>query len=237
MNLLQAIEQTSNRILSVFSEHGFNHERILNEFEPDEAYHFYRTRRNKLSSLSVEASRSELQGSGTARSDGDNRKREFPFDVVPLSSGEATDMMRLSVTLEAAIAKRSGIPTTRERLFLWDRERRDACLGNDILARRCSMDDYLWAIYHHLMTRGIRLSIGAALHILDTKRLIAPLYGKHCFASAPGDTSPCYLSPHELPDCNDQAGISARLLFSRVFSELRSQIEGADASQMGGSIG
>ncbi|MCD6327915.1 hypothetical protein J7M28_10230 [bacterium] len=179
MNVIELIESKRWHILSTFVQFGISPRRLESEFTPEEIYHIYRLRcedswehrqlrpRSDLSAISAE-SRNGLVGRGG----------EFPNDVKYLSPREASDMVALSQSILAAKAKRGQALSERERIWLWDDKRRRACLGTDVVARRCSMDDYLWAIYREYRSRGVHLTISACRHIHQTKRSIAPLYAK-----------------------------------------------------------
>ncbi len=257
MNLLQAIEHTSWQILSTFAEFGFSPARVLSEFEQNEAYHLYRTRRNKpsfmLDGLHLPTRLERPAKDPKKRSD----NREFPFDVAFLTAEETTDMVRMSMLLQTARDKR-GIPLNpRERIFLWNNERRDACLGLDIVARRCSMDDYLWAVYRHCRRRGMTLGVDASRHIHQTKRLIAPLFSKDVLGSRTGGGLPCYLSAPDAPDAPDDGrlenppytsapdapdetgedGDRGRRIFDAVFEKLRERIELGSGNILGSGRG
>jgi len=165
VSLLRAIENTKWQILYMFVEFGFSPTRVMSEFKQDEIYHLYRTRRNKPSMPVERLPEKPIPRRATGSVKQQAQSRSFPSDVTPLTAREATDMIRISTLLKAAKAKRGTELTERERIFIWDKERRAACLGCDPVARRCSMDDYLWAAYRHCKQRGTHLSVNACWHI------------------------------------------------------------------------
>ena len=224
MNLLQAIEHTKWQILSMFVEFGFTPARVLSQFNQDELYHLFRARRNKPC-VSLRQLNSATGTRPVGRRIGRLAEtREFPHDVRPLSAQEAAEMVRLSQLLMRARRKRGRKLTQRERIFLWDDERRSACLGEDIVARRCSMDDYLWAVYRHCRTRGIDLSVKACRHIHQTKLLVAPLFSRRMLRSKRAEAL-CYLNVPDAPDETQANNREARELFDAVFARLRARIE------------
>ena len=257
MNLSQAIEHTSWQILSTLAEFGFSPARVLSELEQDETYHLYRIRRSKPSFMLDglhQLKRLERPAKDPQKRLGD---REFPFDVAFLTAEETTDMIRMSTLLQTARKTRGTPLSPRERIFLWDDERRAACLGSDIVARRCSMDDYLWAVHRHCRGRGMTLGIDASQHIHQTKRLIAPLFGKDVLGSRTDGGLPCYLSAPDAPDAPDDGrlesppdtsapdapdetgedGDRGRRIFDAVFEKLRERIELSSGDILGSGRG
>lgn len=65
---------------------------------------------------------------------------DFPYDVVYLTPKQCDEQIKYYKML-----KDRGIEVPEERI--WDERRKQACLGDDIVARRCSMNDVLWAMY------------------------------------------------------------------------------------------
>ena len=65
---------------------------------------------------------------------------DFPYDVVYLTEKQCNEQIKYYNLLKA-----KGIEVPEERI--WDEERKAACLGDDIVAKRCSMNDVLWAEY------------------------------------------------------------------------------------------
>ena len=233
MNLIQAIEHTKWQILSMFVEFGFSPARVMSEFEQDEIYYLYRAGRNKPS-VSVERLRETPAPNRTTGNVGDQaRTREFPHDVTSLTRREAADMVEMSRLLKRAKKKRGGQLTERERIFIWDEPRRAACLGSDPVARRCSMDDYLWEVYRHCELRGMTLGVDACRRILQTKLLIAPLFSRRISRSIAQGEQPCYLSVPDAPGGAGEAGRKARQAFDAVFDRLREWIEMGGEARLG----
>ncbi|HUT04835.1 MAG TPA: hypothetical protein VM163_13190 [bacterium] len=232
MNLLQAIEHTKWQILSMFVEFGFTPARVMSQFDQDELYHLFRARRNKPCVL-LERLNSAIATRPAARKIGRHTEgREFPHDVRPLSTQETAEMVRLSQLLVTARGKRGRKLTQRERIFLWDDERRSACLGADVLARRSSMDDYLWAVYQHCSSRGIKLSVEACRHIYHTKLLVAPLFSGRILRPKHAE-APCYLCVPDAPEESQANGSEAREMFDTVFGRLRARTELGRATRWG----
>ena len=225
MNLIRAIEHTKWQILYMLVEFGFGPTRVMSEFKQDEIYHLYRARRNKPS-LPVERLLETPALKRAASNAGQQAQtREFPNDITPLTAREATDMVKVSMLLKAAKKKRGAQLTRRERIFIWDDERRAVCLSNDPVARRCSMDDYLWAAYRHCKSRGMTLGVDACRHIYQTKLLVAPLFGRSISCSNENGEQPCYLSAPDAPDETSERGRKARHAFDAIFVRLRERIE------------
>jgi len=225
VNLIRAIEHTRWQILSMLVEFGFSPTRVMSEFKQDEIYHLYRARRNRPS-VPVESLRETpipRRAAGNVRQPA--QTHEFPNDVTPLTAREATDMVKMSMLLKAAKVKRGAQLTPRERLFLWDDDRRAACLSSDPLARRCSMDDYLWAAYRHCRLRGMTLGVDACQHIYQTKLLVAPLFSRSISRSNGSGELRCYLSAPDAPDETSERGKKARQAFDAIFDRLREWIE------------
>ncbi len=232
MNLLQAIEHTKWQILSMFVEFGFTPARVMSQFDQDELYHLFRARRNKPCVL-LERLNSEIALGPAQRKIGRQTEgRKFPHDVRPLSTQEAAEMVRLSQLLITARRKRSRKLTQRERIFLWDDERRSACLGADVVARRSSMDDYIWAVYRHCRSRGIKLSVEASRHIYHTKLLVAPLFSRRMLRPKHAEDR-CYLCVPDAPDESQANGSESRETFDAVFGRLRARTEMAQATRWG----
>ncbi len=237
MNLIQAIEHTRWQMLSMFAEFGFSPVRVMSEFKQDEIYYLYRARRNKPSVM-VERLHERPAPKRAASTAGQQAQtREFPNDVTPLTEREATDMVRMSMLLKAAKKTRSAQLTRRERIFLWDDERRAVCLGSDPVARRCAMDDYLWAAYRHCKLRGMTLRVDACRHIYQTKLLVAPLFDRSISRSSGDGERPCYLSVPDAPDETSEDGRKARQAFDAIFDNLRERIKTTQAARRGRDYG
>ena len=65
---------------------------------------------------------------------------EFPYDVEYLTAKQCNDQIKYYEMLQA---KNIEIDETR----IWDKKRKNACIGNDLIKKRCSMNDMLWAEY------------------------------------------------------------------------------------------
>ncbi|MBN2209417.1 MAG: hypothetical protein JW759_08995 [Candidatus Coatesbacteria bacterium] len=146
-------------------------------------------------------------------------------------------MVEMSGLLRRAREKRGHKLTERERIFIWDELRRAACLGSDPVARRCSMDDYLWEVYRYCSLRGMTLGLDACRHILQTKLLISPLFSRRISRSSTQGDQPCYLSVPDAPGGAGEDGREARQAFDAVFDRLREWIETSGEAKLGAGRG
>jgi len=83
--------------------------------------------------------------------------RDFPYDVdfSHLSSSDVDKMIEQDARL-AEEAIRIGKPLTqREKDKLWTPERKAALEGQDILAKRASINKELWSIYQRMKRNGV----------------------------------------------------------------------------------
>lgn len=83
--------------------------------------------------------------------------RDFPYDVdfSHLTAGDVDGMMAQDAKLIEE-ATRIGKPLTQEEADkLWTTERRAALEGEDILAKRASINKELWSIYQRMKRNGV----------------------------------------------------------------------------------
>ena len=64
----------------------------------------------------------------------------FPFDVIYLTSQQCDEQILYYDMLD-----KRGVEV--EPFRVWDNRRKEACLGDDMAARRCSMNNVLWEAY------------------------------------------------------------------------------------------
>jgi len=80
----------------------------------------------------------------------------FPHDIKYLSPEQCSDWILYSEKLRRRWAARgkAGDPD-----ILWDTDRMDACLGDDLVAARAAMNNYLWKVYQKALNAGYMLSM------------------------------------------------------------------------------
>lgn len=221
MNLIEAIERTKWDILATFLEFGFSPRRLLSEFTEEELYHLYRVKRGGRGGRLDPAGRSAKRRAPTRQGPSRRRRvhRKFPHDVQYLTAGQAADLVLLSSQLLAAKRRRGEELSLRERIWLWDEERMRACLGSDIVAKRCSMDDYLWEIFRSYRSMGIELTLNACRHIYETKLLVASLYRSAVSQESRGNIT------YFAPPIGQGGGQERMREFNAAFERLRERIE------------
>jgi len=80
----------------------------------------------------------------------------FPNDVVYWTEQQINGEMMLSKMRAHSIATKPMSEELRRRTKrkIWDEARKAACLGNDVVAKRCSMNDCLWEKYTTVKAAG-----------------------------------------------------------------------------------
>lgn len=238
MNLLKEIMRTKWQILSSFVDAGYSPKRVMCEFSPEEIYHLCGARRTTSSSAGVPDSEVRPAPDVESSPDVSGERGLFPYDVRYLTPRECSDMIALSNAVRRVKKRRSQPLAESERLWLWDESRRSACLGSDVVARRCSMDDYLYEIYRRLHSRGLELSLDACRHVHHTKTLVATLYRRQ-LTGQKGDGDVTYFAAPEapMPSAAGQPATDAMRAFDAAFERLRRRIEVQSRAQNGSADG
>jgi hypothetical protein len=113
----------------------------------------------------------------------DEPLRRFPYDIDYFSPEQVHKILGFSTyALNQAIKTKRQFATRNDAILftrrLWDKPRADACLGSDIVAKRCSMNDELWRRYTGLKQQGKTLDIDTVRRWVEQDMIKAELYPK-----------------------------------------------------------
>lgn len=114
-----------------------------------------------------------------------------------LTAKQVSDRVKISSVMVARAQKHGKELGKRERLWLWDKERAAACLGHDVLACQCSMDDYLWFYWRLAQDRGKVLGPRLIERIQEIKSVFAQFFCKE--VSGTRQESACLFDVVETP--------------------------------------
>ena len=100
----------------------------------------------------------------------ENPVADFPNDIEYFNEKDVKERLK-----HAEVFKRN-CPNRQPPVTVWNTERADACLGDDVVAKRASMNDDLWVKYTELKSKGVALSVTALKRIVEFDALRAGLY-------------------------------------------------------------
>lgn len=99
----------------------------------------------------------------------ENPLASFPDDISYFTKSDVAEKLR-----HAEIVKKRK-PNVYNR-GLWTKERANACLGNNKIAKRASMNDLLWERYSELITQGVDVTLNHLKLFLEVDIARSRLY-------------------------------------------------------------